>query len=47
MTEERKQELRQLLEEAMKGLKIGDRSSSSFLPIDVYRVYLQQRRTFY
>ena len=31
----------------MKGLKIGDRSSSSFLPIDVYRVYLQQRRTFY
>ena len=46
MTEERKQELRQLLNEAMKGLQIR---YDGFLPIpiDVYRKYLQERWAFY
>lgn len=46
MTEERKQELRQLLRETMKGLQIR---YDGFLPIpiDVYRKYLQERWSFY
>ena len=46
MTEERKQELRQLLQETMKGLQIR---YDGFLPIpmDVYRKYLQEQWTFY
>ena len=49
MTEERKQELRQLLEEAMACLEIrwrsGNRSSS--IPVDVYEKHLQERWTSY
>ncbi len=47
MTEERKEELRQLLQKATapENLEIGDRFS--FLPINVYRTYLQQYRTSY
>ena len=46
MTEERKQKLRQLLQETMKGLQIR---YDGFLPIpiDVYRKYLQERWAFY
>ena len=46
MTEERKQELTQLLQETMKGLQIR---YDGFLPIpiDVYRKYLQERWAFY
>ena len=49
MTEERKQELRQLLTEAMTSLEIRPRSraESSLLPVDVYRKQLQQRWTSY
>ena len=49
MTEERKQELRQLLNEAMASLEIRPRSrvESSLLPVDVYRKQLQQRWTSY
>ena len=46
MTEKRKQELTQLLQETMKGLQIR---YDGFLPIpiDVYRKYLQERWAFY
>ena len=47
MTEERKQELRQLLHEAMKGLQIRYEYGSLPIPIDVYRKYLQERWAFY
>ena len=48
MTEERKQELRQLLAEAKGNLVIlfGHRGASS-LPVDVYRKYLQRHWTSY
>ena len=46
MTEERKQELRQLLTEAMTSLEIRrSGSESSLLPVDVYRERLRQRWT--
>ena len=50
MTEERKQELGQLLEEAMEGLVIRSRSrsgSSSSVEVDTYRRYLQLLWEFY
>ena len=47
MTEDRKQELTQLLQETMKGLQIRFEYGSSPIPIDVYRRYLQERRSFY
>ena len=48
MTEERKQELGQLLEEAMGSLVIryGYRGPLS-IPVDVYRGYLQERWRYY
>ena len=50
MTEERKRELEQLLEEAMDGLVIRSRSRSrvsSSVDVDRYREYLQLLWTFY
>ena len=50
MTEERKQELAELLDEAMEGLIIRSRSRSrspSFVEVDTYRQYLQLLWTFY
>ena len=47
MTEERKQELKQLLNEAVANLEIRGRSGvePSLLPVEVYRTRLQRRRT--
>ena len=50
MIEERKQEMRQLLEEAMEGLMIQSRLRSTASPsvdVDTYRQYLQLLWTFY
>ena len=47
MTEERKQELRQLLEEAMENLEIRHEYGPVSLPVDIYRSYLQERWTYY
>lgn len=48
MTKERKQELRQLLTEAMTSLEIRrSGTESSLLPVEVYRTLLQRRWTFY
>ena len=47
MTEERKQELTQLLRETMKGLQIRYEYGSLPIPINVYRKYLQERWAFY
>ena len=47
MTEERKQELRQLLHEAKKSLVIQYRFGPVSFPIDVYRRYLQENWTYY
>ena len=49
MTEERKQELRQLLEEATKkeNLEIRYGSEPVSLPVDLYGRYLEERWTFY
>ena len=47
MTEERKQELTQLLQETMKGLQIRHEYGSLPMPIDIYRKYLQKRWAFY
>ena len=48
MTEERKQELRQLLEEARKSLVIRYGYGGSLsIPMDVYRRYLEERWTYY
>ena len=49
MTNEKKQELRQLLTEAMENLEIRPRSvnESRSIPVDVYRKHLQERWTSY
>ena len=47
MTEERKQELRQLLHEAMGKLIILYEHRPSHIPVDVYRRYLQERWRYY
>ena len=47
MTEERKQELEQLLKEARKSLVIRYGYGGSPIPIDVYRRYLQEHWTYY
>ena len=49
MTEDRKQELRQLLEEAMGSLEIRDEYGGGqlALPVDVYRRYLQERWKYF
>ena len=49
MTEERKRELRQLLEEARKSLVIRYEYGGpvSYIPPDVYKEYLQERWTYY
>ena len=47
MTEARKQELTRLLQKTMKGLQIRFEHGSLPIPIDVYRRYLQERRSFY
>ena len=47
MTEARKQELTQLLQETMKGLQIRYEYGFLPIPIDVYRKYLQERWAFY
>lgn len=49
MTEERKQELRQLLNEAMESVEIREHSGdwSSLVPVDVYRKHLQRHWTSY
>jgi hypothetical protein len=47
MTKERKQELRQLLEEAMGSLVIRYRFGGPSIPVDVYRKYLQEHWTYY
>ena len=47
MTEERKQELRQLLEEARKSLEIRYRRKPISLPPDLYGKYLEERWTSY
>ena len=48
MTEERKRELEQLLNEAMARLEIRrPGSGTSLLPVEVYRTLLQRRWTFY
>ena len=47
MTEERKQKLRQLLEEAMRSLEIRYEYRPLSLPVDVYRRYLEGRWASY
>lgn len=47
MTEERKRELAELLEEAMESLVIRYRHSRSSFPVDVYRRYLEEHWTYY
>lgn len=47
MTDARKEELRQLLQETMKGLQIRYEYGSLPIPIDIYRKYLQERWAFY
>lgn len=47
MTDERKQELRHLLQETMKGLQIRFEYSSLPIPIDIYRRYLQEQWSLY
>ena len=47
MTEERKQELGQLLDAAMRSLVIQYRFGPVSFPIDVYRRYLQEHWTYY
>ncbi len=47
MTDERKQELTQLLQETMKRLQIRYEYGSLPIPIDIYRKYLQERWSFY
>ena len=47
MTEERKQELRQLLEEAMRSLVIRYRYGGESIPADVYKRYLEEHWTYY
>lgn len=47
MTEERKEELRQLLQKTMEGLQIRYEYGSLPIPISVYRKYLQERWLFY
>ena len=47
MTEERKQQLRQLLNEAMGKLMLLYHDRPSRIPIDVYRRYLQERWRYY
>ena len=47
MTEERKQELRQLLTQAMGSLVIRYRYGGPSIPVDVYRKYLQEHWTYY
>ena len=47
MTEDRKQELRQLLAQAIGSLVIRYRYGGPPIPIDVYRRYLQEHWTYY
>ena len=49
MTKERKQELKQLLQAARGSLVIyyGWGGGPSFIPVDVYRRYLEERWTYY
>lgn len=47
MTEERKQELRRLLEEAMGSLEIRYEHGIELIPVDVYRKYLEELWTYY
>ncbi len=47
MTEERKQELRRLLEEAMGSLEVRYEDSPKLIPVHVYRKYLEERWTYY
>ena len=47
MTEERKQELTQLLQETMKGLQIRFEYGPLPIPIDIYRRYVEERWAFY
>ena len=47
MTDKRKQELTQLLQETMKRLQIRYEYGSLPIPIDIYRKYLQERWSFY
>ena len=47
MTEERKQELRRLLNEAMGNLVVQYENSPPSVPVSVYRLYLEERWTYY
>ena len=47
MTDERKQELTQLLQETMKGLQIRYEYGPLPIPIDIYRRYVEERWTSY
>ena len=47
MTEERKQELRGLLEEAMGSLVVQYENSPRAIPVPVYRMYLEERWAYY
>lgn len=47
MTEERMQELRQLLEEAKESLEIRYEHGIKLIPVDVYRKYLEELWTYY